>query len=127
MPNRSKIFITGHLGKDAVFRETQNGKQVTNFSVAVTKKFNDKENTTWWNVSIWGKSAEWAKSLCKGDVVHVEGEPEFRTYKKQDDSDGYSLDIACVFPHGDWHKVEFKKANSAGDTSAGVDSEGLPF
>jgi len=71
MPNLDETTIIGHLGKDAVMKETSAG-HVTEFSVAVNygKKDEDgKRKTTWYNVSCWHGTAKGAEHLRKGDAV----------------------------------------------------------
>jgi single-strand DNA-binding protein len=74
MPNSSFIHILGHAGKDAVLRPVGD-TQVANFSVAYSRKRKDKESTTWFDVSVWGKTATFiAENVKKGDPVAVMGE-----------------------------------------------------
>jgi len=67
------------LGDDPSMRYTPNGTAVTNISVATsnqyTKKDGEKVNeTTWFRVSVWGKSAEACNTyLKKGSKVLVVG------------------------------------------------------
>jgi single-strand DNA-binding protein len=67
-----KTIIVGRLGDEP------EGKKVgENFlcsiGVATYEVRNNVQHTEWWNVSIWGKVAEWASNtLHKGDTVMVE-------------------------------------------------------
>ncbi len=69
--------IVGHLGRDPEMRYTPNGKPVTNFSVAVSRKYNGKdgktvEKTKWFRVTAWDKLAELCNQyLRKGRLVLV--------------------------------------------------------
>jgi len=73
------ITLVGNLGDDPSMRYTPNGTAVTNISVATsnqyTKKDGEKVNeTTWFRVSVWGKSAEACNTyLKKGSKVLVVG------------------------------------------------------
>ena len=74
-----KHVIVGNLGSDAEMRYTGSGQAVANFSVAVNRKWTgqdgeQKEETTWYRVAIWGKFAEaLTPFLTKGKAVLVEG------------------------------------------------------
>jgi single-strand DNA-binding protein len=78
----NKILLTGNLGRDAEMRYTPSGKQVANFSIAVTEKYTDgagekQEKTIWVNLTAWGKLAEFANTyLKKGAKVLIEGRLE---------------------------------------------------
>ena len=66
-----KLIIVGNLGGDPEMKYLPDGKAVTNFSLA-TKGWNG--DTTWFRVSLFGKSAETANQhLNKGAKILVEG------------------------------------------------------
>lgn len=80
MPNFNSINLVGHTGKDAVLRAVGDS-QVANFTMAYTRKRKDKETTTWFDVSVWGKPAAFiAEHVKKGDPVMVSGELYQETY-----------------------------------------------
>ena len=75
-----KIIIIGNLGRDPEMRYMPDGTAVTSFSVATSRRWNDKatgqtrDETTWFRVSVWGRQAETANQyLSKGKKVLVEG------------------------------------------------------
>jgi single-strand DNA-binding protein len=71
------IIIVGNLGKDPVMRYTQDGTPVTNFSIAVNRRWNGDnpgEETTWFRIAVWSRQAEVCNEyLKKGRQVLVEG------------------------------------------------------
>jgi single-strand DNA-binding protein len=70
----AKLIIIGNLGSDPEQRFSPNGDPVTSFSVATSRKYNDKDETTWFRVTVWDKQAEsCASCLRKGSRVLVEG------------------------------------------------------
>lgn len=83
-----QITITGHVGQDAVIRNT-NGRNVISFSVAVNDSYTNGqgqkvEKTNWYDVAIWkeaGQSLRIADYLKKGQQVLVQGKPEARCYQ----------------------------------------------
>ncbi|MDH3676131.1 MAG: single-stranded DNA-binding protein [Anaerolineae bacterium] len=73
------LTIVGNLGGDPESRTAPNGQPVTNFSVAVNRKWKDaagqpQEETMWMKVAAWGKLGEnCAQYLAKGRQVLVVG------------------------------------------------------
>ena len=96
-----KLIIIGNLGRDPEMRYTLDGKPFTSFSVAVSRKYNDKEETTWFRVSVWGNQAESCNQyLHKGSKVLVEGrlDPDKATgapkvFQKKDGNCGASYEV----------------------------------
>ncbi len=84
----SCTFI-GRLGKDVEMRYTPAGLAIASFSIAVGKKYKKEnqtvEETTWVNLSAFGKLAEiCGKYLAKGSQVFVSC--EFKMDKWQDNT-----------------------------------------
>ena len=95
-----KLLVIGHLGKDCITNNV-NGKTVMNFSVAHTEKFKDaqgnqKDRTTWVECAYWSDRTGIAPYLKKGTQVYVEGNPELKTYPKNDGSTGASLNLRVM-------------------------------
>ena len=86
MAGLAKITIIGNLGGDPEMRYLPNGDAVTNFSVAVTRKYRtrdgeDREDTDWYRVSCYRRLAEVANEyLSKGRPVYIEGRPRLHTW-----------------------------------------------
>jgi single-strand DNA-binding protein len=92
-----KLQIIGNLGKDCVVNNV-NGKNVINFTVAHTEKFkdsqgNNQERTTWVDCAYWTDRTGISPYLTKGKQVYVEGQPEIRTFTRQDGTSGASLSL----------------------------------
>ena len=69
-----KIILIGNLGKDPEMHFNPDGKAITGFNVATSRKYRDTTETTWFRVSVFGQQAEsCAKYLKKGSRVLVEG------------------------------------------------------
>jgi single-strand DNA-binding protein len=99
----SKVMIIGNLGVDPEMRYTPNGRQVTEFSVAVTHRGRDPQTgewadqgTDWFRVTIWGDRAERAaEQFRKGNRVFVEGRFRTREYDAKDGTHRTSLEITA--------------------------------
>lgn len=95
----NKIIVIGNLGRDPEMRYTPNGDPVTNFSVASSYRYNtaageQREETEWFNVSVFGRQAESCNQyLAKGRKVYVEGRLSSRTYQDRNGETRVSLDI----------------------------------
>lgn len=92
-----KMQVIGNLGKDCVVN-TVNGKNVINFTVAHTEKYKDgqgnqQEKTTWVDCAYWTDRTAIAPYLQKGQQVFVEGNPEVRSFTRNDGTAGASLSL----------------------------------
>ncbi len=74
--------IAGNLGKDAAYKETQNGKPLCSFPVAADVGFGENKRTLWVDVTRWGDGAKGlANILVKGSRVTVSGELSTREHE----------------------------------------------
>lgn len=97
----NKAIIIGNLGADPVKRFTQSGSAVTNFSLATSEKWTDKngelqENTEWHKIVVFGKQAESCeKYLSKGRPVCVEGKIQTNEWEDKDGNKRYTTEIVA--------------------------------
>jgi single-strand DNA-binding protein len=121
MAGVSKVILVGNLGRDPETRYTPNGAMNVNFSMAVTRRWNDQsgqpqERTTWFNVTAWRRLAETLNtlaqqgSLVKGKQVYVSGTIESREYVDRQGQPRTSLDVMAD---------ELQLLGSRGDADAG--------
>lgn len=126
------IIIVGRLGGDPEMRYTPAGKAVTNFSVATDRKYSTSdgqlvEETTWFRVSTWGKSAEnCSQYLHKGNKVLVEGRlvPDKETggprvWTRQDGTPAASFEVSA-------DNVRFLSSKGEGNGQAEEAPEAVP-
>lgn len=93
MPN--SINIEGRLGKDAELRYSQNATPILSFSVACNTGFGDKQVTTWWNCTLFGKRAETLQAyMAKGQHVCVIGQASEEEWTDRDGGRRKSLKVA---------------------------------
>ena len=93
-----KLLIIGNLGRHPELKFSVDGKPNTTFSVATSRKAGDKDETTWFRVSVWGNQAEPCNQyLRKGSKVLVEGrlKPEINVYQRKDGSYAASYDVTA--------------------------------
>lgn len=88
MASVNKVILLGALGQDPTTRFMPNGEAVTNFSMATSDSWKDKqgqkqERTEWHNVVMYRKLAEIAgEYLKKGAPVYIEGKLQTRKWEK---------------------------------------------
>jgi single-strand DNA-binding protein len=101
MSGMNEVVVEGRLGRDPEMRYTPQGNAVTQVSVATERSKKDETGawvkdgeTEWFNVKAWGKLAESvAESLHKGDVVHVHGHTETRSWEGKDGTKQYRTEV----------------------------------
>jgi len=96
----NKVILVGHLGQDPETRYTADGRAITNFSMATTESWKDRQTgekrdkTEWHRVVMFGKLAEIAKEyLHKGSLVYVEGKLQTRKWQDQSGQDRYTTEV----------------------------------
>ncbi len=95
-------IIIGNVGRDPEMRYTQSGVAVCDFSVAVSRRWTDRntnearEKTTWFRVTAWRGLAETANQYVhKGMQVMVTGEVDVSAFIGQDGEARGSLDLTA--------------------------------
>jgi len=102
------IIIVGNLGKDPEMRYLPSGQAVTKLNVATNRQYTGSDGqmvkeTTWFQVSVWGKQAESSNQyLKKGSHVLIEGrlngDPVTggpRIWTRQDGTPGASFEVTA--------------------------------
>lgn len=84
--------IVGNVGKDAVHKSTQGGKEFVSFPVAAKVGWGEREQTLWFDVTKWSASQKVADMFLKGTKATVIGrlstrEHEGKTYLQLDATD----------------------------------------
>lgn len=97
----NQITVLGNIGAEPEMRYTQNGKAVTEFTVATNRKWknesgNMEEETTWFRVSTWEKLAETVNQyLKKGDPVFVQGRMHANNWEGKDGTKHDGLEVVA--------------------------------
>ena len=96
----NKVILVGNLGKDPETRYMPSGKAVTNFRIATSESWKDKqtgeqkEQTEWHNIVMYDRLAEIAAEyLRKGSQVYVEGRLRTRKWQDKEGRDRYTTEI----------------------------------
>jgi single-strand DNA-binding protein len=92
-----QIQFIGNLCNDPELRQTNTGTQVCSFSVAVNRRFKDKDGNTatdFFRVTAWrGLAENCSKYLAKGRKVYVRGELQVWEYTAKDGAVKFSMDV----------------------------------
>jgi single-strand DNA-binding protein len=86
----NRVFLVGRLTKDPEIRQTTNGTPVTNFTIAVNRRYKNaagewKDETTFVGIVAWQKLAELCKQyLAKGRAVLAEGKLQTHSWETED-------------------------------------------
>ena len=96
----NRVMLIGNLGRDAETRFTTNNVSVTNFSIATTRSYKDKDGnwqneTTWHNVTGFNLSDFFKDNLKKGKKFYIEGRISKRDYNDKDGNKRTSTDVIC--------------------------------
>lgn len=96
----NKVILVGTLGKDPETKTFPNGGSITQFSIATTDVWNDKqtgerkEMTEWHRIVLKNKLGEIAQQyLRKGSKVFVEGSLRTRQWTDQNGQERYTTEI----------------------------------
>lgn len=90
----NKVILIGRIGKDPEVRYSQDGKQITSFSMATSRKYNGEEKTQWHNIVAFGKLAEiCGQYLNKGKQIMIDGEISYGQWEDKEGNKRYKTEI----------------------------------
>ena len=77
----NKAILNGRLTKAPELKQTNSGKNVCSFTIAVDRS-RDREKTDFIPIVAWGKTAEFVNQwFGKGDLITIVGRIEVRNYE----------------------------------------------
>lgn len=136
----NKVILMGRLTADPEVKQTQNGTAVCRFTVAVNRRFADKNTgerqADFISCTAWAKTAEFiGKYFKKGQMICVEGSLRTGSYqdKNRPDVTHYTTDVSVDSAEFTGSKTETvspaqslaQKAGSAGIPTSLGDYEDL--
>ena len=102
MSSVNKALIIGNLGQDPEIKYTHSGSPVANLSVATSERWKDKntgeqkEQTEWHRVVVFGRLAEIAEQyLKKGSKIFIEGKIQTRDWEDADGNKKYTTEVVA--------------------------------
>lgn len=117
--NFNKVILGGRLTADPELKTTPSGIPVTTFTVAVNRRFADKqtgENTAdFFNVTAWRQTAEFiTKFFRKASTICVVGSIQTRTWTDQNGQKRYATEIVADEAYFVDAKGEMSSAGAVG-------------
>ena len=113
----NKAILIGRLTKDPELRTTPTGRNVCQFSIAVSRNFtnaNGEREADFINCVVWDKQAEnLVKYQKKGNQIAVEGRIQTRNY---DDKDGKKVYVTEILA-SNISFLDSKGTGATGNTS----------
>lgn len=98
----NKAILVGVLGRDPETKTFPNGGSLTQFSIATTEKWKDKnsgeqkEHTEWHRITASNRLGEIAQQyLKKGSKVYIEGKLKTRQWTDQNGQERYTTEISA--------------------------------
>ena len=133
----NKVILVGNLGKDPEVRRMTSGDPVVNLSIATSESWRDKasgekkEKTEWHRVVVFGKAAERAGKVRKGQLVTLEGKLQTRSWDGKDGKKQYMTEVVAQRVHviqlGEQQAVEPRREPAKTEGSQEVAEDDIPF
>ena len=132
-------MIVGNLTRDPEMKALPNGSNVTSFSLATNRVWNDKdgnkqEAVDYHNIIVFGKQAESvAKYLTKGSQALIEGRLQTRSYDKDGQKQYRTEIVADRVQFGSKPSTPAVKPAASADTAVPdypeeeIDPSDIPF
>ena len=102
MKGVNRVTLIGTLGRDPETKTFQNGGSLTQFSIATSESWTDKntgerkEHTEWHRIVASNRLGEIAQQyLKKGSKVYIEGKLKTRQWTDQDGQERYTTEISA--------------------------------
>lgn len=116
MASFNKVILIGRLTASPELKQTNSGSSVTNFKIAVDRKYNkgEEKQTDFFTIVAWRQTAEFiCKHFDKGSAILIDGELQTRSWTDQQGNKRYETEVVA-------HEVSFceaKKNSEANYTS----------
>lgn len=101
--NLNKVILGGRLCADPELKQTQSGIAVTSFSIAVNRRFGEKQQdgttkpiTDFINIQAWRQTAEFVcRYFRKGSSICIVGAIQTRSYTDKNGEKRYATDVVA--------------------------------
>ncbi len=91
------VHLVGRAGRDTEIRYLDSGKQVANVSMAVNRLSRNATGPDWFNLEMWGRTAEVAANYVKkGSLIGIEGSLKLETWEDRNNP-GISRSKPVIF------------------------------
>ena len=95
----NKVILIGNLGKNPEMKTFDNGSSVSNFTLATSRNYKDKqgnkvEDTEWHRIVAFGRIAEICNQyLSKGSQIYIEGRLKTREWKDKEETRHWTTEV----------------------------------
>ena len=93
----NKVILVGRATRDPEVKNTTTGKEVASFTLAVDRRFKNKDGqkeADFVPIVIWGKQAEFVgKYMSKGSQCSLSGRLQVRSYDAEDGTKRYVTEV----------------------------------
>lgn len=95
----NQVVLVGRLTNDIEVKELEDGKKVTNMTLAIPRSFKNSDgayDTDFVECTLWDNIAKNTAEYCgKGDIVGVKGRLQTNNYEREDGSKVFKLDVVA--------------------------------
>lgn len=135
----NKVILVGTLGRDPETKQFPNGGSVTQFSIATSESWTDKntgerkEQTEWHRIVLNNRLGEIAQQyLRKGSKVYIEGSLRTRQWTDQNGQERYLTEVrgdqlqmldSRNSNNGDYQNQNYANANQGGYNQGGFNNQ----
>ena len=133
----NRVQLEGFTGADAELKYLPSGQPVANLSVATSERYKDskgldQEKTEWHRIVVFGKAAERAGKIRKGQLVTLEGKLQTRSWDGKDGKKQYMTEVVAHRVHviqlGEQQAVEPRREPAKSvEGSQEVAEDDIPF
>ena len=91
------VNLVGRAGRDPEVRYFESGKVLCTLTLAVNRPTNKNDEPDWFNLEIWGKTAEIAANYVrKGSLIGVQGSLKIETWSDRNTGASRSKPVIYV-------------------------------
>jgi single-strand DNA-binding protein len=117
----NNVLLIGRLTKDPELRFIPNsGKAVAKFSIAVNREFSKDKEADFFNVVVWGKTAEYVANYSKkGRLIAINGNMRNNNYEDKNGTKHYNIEVVA-------NRVEILEWGDKQDNQSGYTQQSHP-
>lgn len=98
MASYNKVILMGRITADPELKQTPSGVSVTNFTLAVDRKYNkgEEKQADFITIIAWRHTADFiTKYFTKGSAILIEGELQTRSWTDQQGNKRYATEVVA--------------------------------
>ena len=120
----NKVTLIGNVGQDPEIRNTQDGREIANFSIATTESWKDKNTGERQSKTEWHRIVVFSQGLVgiiknyvkKGSKLYIEGQLQTRKWTDNNGVEKYTTEVVLQNFNSNLQMLDSRNSNS-GDFS----------